>query len=58
MRRSLQLPQVSLKPALSPTLKMALTQSTNQRAKKKVSLSPTPWSQERSETPKRKLKLW
>jgi len=58
MSSSLQLPRVSLKSALSPNLKMALTQSNNNRIKQKVSLPPTPWAQEFYEKPKRKTKLW
>ena len=58
MSKSLQLPQVSLKSALSPNLKMALTQSNNNRIKKKVSLPKTPWEKDLYEKPKRKLNLW
>ena len=56
--RSLQLPQVSLKSSLNPNLKMALTQSNNNRIKKKVSLPITPWEKDFYEKPKRKTKLW
>ena len=58
MSKSLQLPQVSLKSALSPNLKMALAQSNNNRIKKKVSLPKTPWEKDFYEKPKRKLNLW